>query len=720
MAEQTIDTLEASIVYAGENSALRGMLFADEPKLEIWFPYSVEAIKLLEPNRLIGVKNIASIRLIRLPTGDDNDELHLSLLRITSVTARHFQVDAIRDSRAHEAVGVEQFMNQYVKQWQRRIGETDEPNLRLVVNAELTNFEWYLPRGAAAINKNISEKYPGIRPERGRPILGEACYLMNEEILERLVNRGYPHHSEGQEVLEAHGLIEMGSHALYPTKNIPVLLETKSLIKRHFGLFGFTGSGKSNLLSTLIAKTMATPEPNNLLLFDANNEYFGLTFDALLKYDSHIIYVDDEVIDGSMREFLQGRTEFADAAAKEFMETTIWSNEVEKKLKSSKKDQDSMLLIIKMMMMIGAFKVYTPDPEQTSFDEFLDYIEDWATSKLKFTGKGSQPKNKVWSQVLRTWLENIVDDATLNLAAPLLAKIQADLNLAIKSLAGSSDDTTNASLLTTLISGAIPDESGSEIKSFSESLEKLSEELKRIQRTVTPPDSGYQYTIGIQGMMRALHDNKQSIMILLGEENPLRIFANKLGMFMYRLRKKTRMTKTPTSFIFDEADLFIPSQPPSKEDHDAVTLSKEVATMLARRGRKYNLGLGIATQRVTYLDTSIMGQLGTYFVGRLPRASDRLRVVEAFGVDDSLLESGVKGIGNWVVLSHVAVGDKGAPIPVHFSNADDRTLAFLDEFDPQKFPTILQRFIQADYHTALEKERATLVKPVTHTDYLPK
>ncbi len=716
MAEQIIDTLDASIVFVGENSPLQGMLFADEPKLEIWFPYSVEAIKLLEPNRLIGVKNIASIHLNQIAE-NDNDELHLSLLRITSVTARHFQVDAIRDSRAHEPVSVEQFMNKYVKQWQRRVGEPDEPNLRLVINAELTNFEWYLPRGAAAI---IGETYPGIRPQRGRPILGEACYLMNEQVVERLVNRGYPHHSEGQNVLEAHGLVEMGSHALYPGKNVPVLLETKSLIKRHFGLFGFTGSGKSNLLSTLIAKTMDTPEPNNLLLFDANNEYFGLIFDALLKHDSHIIFVNDEAVEGSMREFLQGKTEFADAAAMEFMETTIWSADLDRKLKTSEQARSSMLMIITMLMKIGAFKVFTPDPEQKSFDDFLISIEDWATSNLKFTGRGSQAKNKIWSQVLRTWLVKIVDDATLNLAPPLLVKIQADLMLAIKSLNETSDDESTASLLTTLISKALQDDLSSEIKTFAEPLERLADQIKAIQRSIAPPDSGYVYTIGINGMIRALHDDKQSIMVLLGEENPLRIFANAIGMFMYRLRKKTQMTKTPTSFIFDEADLFIPSQSPSKEDAEAIALSKEVATMLARRGRKYNLGLGIATQRVTYLDTSIMGQLGTYFVGRLPRASDRLKVVEAFGVDDSLLESGVKGIGNWVVLSHVAVGDKGAPIPVHFSNADQRTLTFLDEFEPQKFPTILQRFLQADYHSALEKERATLVKPLTHTDFLPK
>lgn len=188
---------------------------------------------------------------------------------------------------------------------------------------------------------------------------------------------------------------------------------------------------------------------------------------------------------------------------------------------------------------------------------------------------------------------------------------------------------------------------------------------------------------------------------------------------MYRHRKNTRMMKTPTSFIFDEADLFIPQSSSNRDDSDAIKLSKEVATMLARRGRKYNLGLGIATQRITYLDTSIMGQLGTYFIGRLPRASDRTKVVEAFGVDDSLLQNGVKGLGNWVVLSHVAVGDKGAPIPVHFSNADTRTRNFLGQFNPQDYPTLLEKIKQADYYAALENERLTLAKPVTHTDYLP-
>ena len=714
MAEQITDTLEGAIVHIGADFALRGMLFADDPKLEIWFPYSVEAIKLLEPNRLLGVKNIASIHLNRI-TADDYDELHLSLLRITSVTARHFLVDAVKDSRSHEPVSVEQFIDKYVKHWQRRVGDADEPNLRLVVHAEPTNYEWYLPQGAAA----ITESTPGIRQERGRPILGEVCYLMNETVLERLVNRGYPDPSVGADALAELGLIEMGTHALYPNKRLPVMLETKSLIKRHFGLFGFTGSGKSNLLSTLIAKTMEMNEPNNLLLFDANNEYFGLIFDALLKYDSHIVYVDDDAIEGNMKAFLEGHVDYLDAAAEEFIATTIWSADLESLLRTSKVAKESMLAITKMLMSAGRFKVFTPDPQQTSFDSFAAQIVAWADNNLKFTGKGSQAKNRVWSQVLPAWLEFVVEDKTLNLAPPMLGTIQADLAAAIAALSGAGGKPTEAAVISRLIAEALQNDGGSELVTFREPLEKLASQLNSIGNSLSPTEPGFVYTISTDGLTRALHDKERTIMILLGEENPLRVFAYNLGMFMYRHRKNTRMMKTPTSFIFDEADLFIPQSSSNRDDSDAIKLSKEVATMLARRGRKYNLGLGIATQRITYLDTSIMGQLGTYFIGRLPRASDRTKVVEAFGVDDSLLQNGVKGLGNWVVLSHVAVGDKGAPIPVHFSNADTRTRNFLGQFNPQDYPTLLEKIKQADYYAALENERLTLAKPVTHTDYLP-
>ena len=89
------------------------------------------------------------------------------------------------------------------------------------------------------------------------------------------------------------------------------------------------------------------------------------------------------------------------------------------------------------------------------------------------------------------------------------------------------------------------------------------------------------------------------------------------------------------------------------------------------------MSLGIATQRIAYLDTSILAQLGTYLVGLLPRFLDRQRITEGFGIDQESLESGIRGVGDWVVLSHTAVGDRGAPLPVHSENADHRVTSFI-------------------------------------------
>jgi uncharacterized protein len=63
---------------------------------------------------------------------------------------------------------------------------------------------------------------------------------------------------------------------------------------------------------------------------------------------------------------------------------------------------------------------------------------------------------------------------------------------------------------------------------------------------------------------------------------------------------------------------------------------------LARRGRKFGLGVGIATQRVTYLNKSTMAQPHTYFVSELPRTSDRDRITDAFGIGEEMFRQTFK------------------------------------------------------------------------------
>ena len=710
-------TLEGCITFIEPELPLKGILVDDSDGYEIWFPYSVEAIKLLERNKLLGVRNISSIHLNQI--SGEPEELHLSLLRINEVTARHFQVDAIRESRAHSPSSVEKFIDDTIKGWQRRASEKEEVNLRLVVRAEMTGFEWYLPMSSALLKDGTTAAYPGVRPEKGRPILGDVSYLMNEVVVERLVNRGYPQPSDLQ-ALQSEQIIEMGTHALYPSKDIGVMLDTKNLVKRHFGLFGFTGSGKSNLLSTLLSSTMETETPNNLIILDANNEYFGLLLDVLINHDSHILFVDDSGIELCMQEYLKGRVDLIDEAAEEFIQTTIWSNDTEKFWKRNKDVHERLREIVKSLLACGAFKVFAPSSNERAFDHLQQEVAEWVSDNLKFSGKGSRELNNFLTKKIPFWLELIVEDKTANVSAVMLAGIRDDLLAAITALQTSEPSETNlaeSSVLGKVLAGDFPD---TEVqKSFLEKFVALQNKLLEIEHSLTPPESGYRHTMGTFGLTRALHDEKKSTVIVLGDENSLRSFSYEVGMYLYRLRKRTKLEKIPTSFIFDEADLFVPQNSPNKDDEDFIKKSKEVATMLARRGRKYNLGLGIATQRVVYLDTSIMGQIGTYFVGRLPRASDRQRIVEGFGVEEKFIQENIRGVGNWTVLSHSAVGDKGAPIPVHFPNADTRIQAFIRDFDPSKYPSLVERLRRTDFYAAMERERTTVASPVNHTEYLP-
>jgi DNA helicase HerA-like ATPase len=90
------------------------------------------------------------------------------------------------------------------------------------------------------------------------------------------------------------------------------------------------------------------------------------------------------------------------------------------------------------------------------------------------------------------------------------------------------------------------------------------------------------------------------------------------------------------------------------------------------------LGLGIATQRIRYLDTNIMAQPHTYFISKLPRMSDRQAVAEAFGVSEELLNQTFKfKKGQWLLISHDATGLEAVPVPIRAPNANDRLSAWL-------------------------------------------
>ena len=161
--------------------------------------------------------------------------------------------------------------------------------------------------------------------------------------------------------------------------------------------------------------------------------------------------------------------------------------------------------------------------------------------------------------------------------------------------------------------------------------------------------------------------------------------SHDLGRRLLDERRSAGIISPPVSFIYDEADQFIAQQggggTEAPSQSATMAKSKGTAEQLARRGRKYGLGIGIATQRIVYLDTNVLGQPHTYLVSKLPRASDRTKIQEAFGLSDEVLSETLRfDAGPWLLISHSATGVDGLPVPVQAPDANLRIARFLDGF----------------------------------------
>ncbi|MEM2688933.1 MAG: hypothetical protein QXR01_03705, partial [Candidatus Bathyarchaeia archaeon] len=140
-------------------------------------------------------------------------------------------------------------------------------------------------------------------------------------------------------------------------------------------------------------------------------------------------------------------------------------------------------------------------------------------------------------------------------------------------------------------------------------------------------------------------------------------------------RKRMFQVKPYILLVFDEAQEFIP------ELSGAVGIdkkcSKQVETLL-RQGRKYGLGVCIATQRIAYLNTNSLQQLHTYFVGTLPRPYDRALISDTFMIDKGILEKTLEfAPGEWLLSSYIATGIENVPIFIKADNAEKEIEKFL-------------------------------------------
>ena len=177
--------------------------------------------------------------------------------------------------------------------------------------------------------------------------------------------------------------------------------------------------------------------------------------------------------------------------------------------------------------------------------------------------------------------------------------------------------------------------------------------------------------------IRELLEDKTTNLVVISISDPYTIKELAISLTQDLLvRRKRRFTVKPYILVvFDEAQEFISNR---ESDIDG-KVSQHVETLL-RQGRKYGLGVCIATQRIAYLNTNALQQLHTYFVGTLPRPYDRMLVSDTFMIDKGILEKTLEfAPGEWLLSSYIATGIENVPIFIKADNAEKEVEKYLSK-----------------------------------------
>jgi len=580
-------------------------------KYEIWFDYTRDLIKKLKEGDIVGVANFS----------DDNA---YSVLEITSVLPIHHALGRkTEDIKGYPGYIMEAAKN-ISMDWKEQVDEPQEDTTKIICSAIPTNLEVIDDP-----SRSISDKI--IQEESAMPMPGEETKLLSQPMVKRIINLNINP--------EVENTIEIGS--LLRAIEIKVLLRVDDLIKIHFGIFGFTGVGKSNLISTLITKLLSTEESMKVILFDLMDEYNGILVDQILRddIDVNIVCIGEKTLDPPVFEYVNSN--FAEDKKEYAVRTFIKTLLLPKGLRTSENLNKLKKITPDILKKIRIFE------EKLTCQEFINEVRPEL-----FTGSiGVPTKTDIEKGIRIVFGKHYNEELTPELANELLEKYFSS-----EALGPVTTQLTEAT-------------AKKRIGLLGDKLQKLIKEKIKISEDIT---------VSLEDIVKGINKKDKNNLYIITSRSPskLREFSKKLGDYVYWIRKNKGIILPLATFIFDEADEFIPLEHPSESQKK----SKRVVEVLARRGRKFGLGVGISTQRSAYLDTKIMGQLHTYFISKLPRQYDRQAVGEAFGIGEDQFRQTFKfKSGEWLLVSHDAAGLSGIPIPIKAENAEKRIKEFLDK-----------------------------------------
>lgn len=561
--------------------------------------YQKDLMGLLEEGMLLAVRNFKSKK---------HAGKRFTLLEVSRIGPEHFGLRGLSDQSYYPYQF--EIIEQSVGDWDT----DDRATMMIQLSAIPLNYDLVLDGPTQQYVKGFTY-----------PVVGERVFVLSKATIHRMYNLRL---LEELRLSWKEGKIETDSDARNDPRigtikmfqeeggPVPIYVSFERLVRYHFGVFSFTGGGKSNLLSNILRRIIYHSKTAKVVIFDISMEYPFLLQDVFLdeKIKSKII------------------TEVPVADAQRFRKIIVTPRGFEKF------DPTANLQEILDQQKAGYYQP-TGKPPPT-YDDILEQI------RLLERSEGDKAVNldaikDIERNVLEWIRENKLERSNV-LSPEFLDYLQAVGTKAIEKFKVWKNGSLAAWASTRI-----------ELK---ESLKKKDEK----------PDPNAYTT---KKLTDALNGDTRLLCLSMAEPNVIKGLAITLTSEMLRERKREFQVDPQVLFVFDEAQEFIPAY--EKARGIDLTCTHRIETLL-RQGRKYGLGGCVATQRIAYLNTNALQQLHTYFVGPLPRPYDRSLVSSTFTIDQGILEKTLEfAPGQWLLSSYIATGIENVPIFITADNSEN-------------------------------------------------
>jgi DNA helicase HerA-like ATPase len=587
---------------SGDDSKVTGTSARYQCRVKI--VYQKDLMGLLEEGMLLAVKNFKH--------AEENVERY-TLMEISRVWPEHFGLRGLSDHGYYPMQF--EIIEQSEADWQ-----TDDTSTMMIqIDAIPINYDLIIS-GDCDFEFVKGFSYP---------VVGSPIRILSSEMINRMYNQKIAEEL-GVNAIEtsadAHvdprlGLVKMFEASKVP---IPIYVNFEKLIRYHFGVFAFTGGGKSNLMSNVLRRILLHTADTKIVVFDISCEYTFLMLDMLADPNVNAKVVLEHRIDG----------------VEQFFNSVVKPREYEtdKRTKAG----------LQAVMAQGKLGFYTK-PKQIipTYSQFMAELDD-------------QRKDSVSRPHYINAIDAIHDAVRVFVESHGLSE-----NQEISEEFVSQIDEVSRNAMETF---RVNDKSG--LYAWATTRNAIADLFKKRSEKETKENTG----LTVEGIRELLED-KITNLVILSISDPFIIKELAISLTQDLLvRRKRRFTVKPYILVvFDEAQEFISS----REGGIDGKCSQHVETLL-RQGRKYGLGVCIATQRIAYLNTNALQQLHTYFVGTLPRPYDRALVSETFMIDKGILEKTLEfAPGEWLLSSYIATGIENVPIFIKADNAEKEVEKYL-------------------------------------------